>query len=109
MIELEKLEDMFSNMRAKTSWNVDGLMLWGYFFTDRSQEKLDKTATHLATLGYRFVGTHEDDDGMRWLHMERIEAHSPQTLFARNEELYKVADQFDLESYDGMDVGPVYS
>jgi hypothetical protein len=110
MIELGMLEDMFSGMRANTNWNVDGPMLWGYFFTDRSAEKLQKAAEHLTAQGYRLVGIHASDNGgTRVLRVERIEAHSPRTLFARNEVLYDVANQFGLDSYDGMDVGPVPS
>ena len=110
MIELGLLEDMFSGIRAKTKWNVDGPMLWGYFFTDSSAEKLERAATHLTAQGYHLVEIRETDDGStRVLHVERVEAHSPQTLFARNEVLYKLADQLELDSYDGMDVGPVSS
>ena len=110
MIELGMLEDMFSGMRAKTKWNVDGPMLWGYFFTDRSTEKLERAATYLTAQGYRLVGIHETDDrSTRVLHVERGEAHTPQTLFERNEALYKLASEFGLDSYDGMDVGPVPS
>ena len=110
MIELGMLEDMFLGMRAKTKWNVDGPMLWGYFFTDRSAEKLEKVATILVGQGYRFVEIREDEDGIkRWLHVERVEVHSPQSLFARNEALYKLADELGLDNYDGMDVGPVAS
>jgi hypothetical protein len=110
MIELEKLENMFSEMRVKTKWNVDGPMLWGYFFTDRSAEKLERAATILVAQGYRLVGIREDDDGStQWLHVERVEIHSPQSLFARNEGLYKLAAELGLDSYDGMDVGPAAS
>jgi Protein of unknown function (DUF1260). len=57
--------------------------------------------------GYRFVDIHEaDDSSMRVLHVERVETHSPESLFARNAELYRVAETFGLDSYDGMDVGP---
>jgi hypothetical protein len=110
MIRLEELENMFSKMRAETPWNVDGPMLWGYFFTDPSEEKLQKAAAQLTSQGYRLVGTHLKDDGSsRFLHVERVEAHSPQTLCARNRQFYELADQLDLESYDGMDVGPAPS
>src|SRR6476660_9920592 len=99
MIELEKLEHMFSEMRAKTRWNVDGPMLWGYFFTDRSAEKLERAATVLVAQGYRLVEVREDEDGStRWLHVERVEAHSPQSLFARNEALYKLACELRLDN-----------
>jgi hypothetical protein len=108
MIELEKLEDMFSDMRAKTNWNVDGPMLWGYFFTDHSADKLERAAILLTAQGYQLVGIHETDDGStRVLHVERVEEHSPQTLYTRNEKLYELANQFGLDSYDGMDVGLV--
>jgi Regulator of ribonuclease activity B len=110
MIDLAILEDMFSGMRAKTNWNLDGPMLWGYFFMDRSAEKLERAAKILVAQGYRFVGIHEADDrSTRVLHVDRAETHSPQTLFERNEVLYKLADDLGLDSYDGMDVGPVLS
>jgi hypothetical protein len=82
-------------------------MLWGYFFTDSSEEKLKKAAGYLVALGYRFVDIHEaSDEGMQVLHVERVENHSPESLFALNAELYRVAELYGLKSYDGMDVGP---
>jgi hypothetical protein len=47
LIPLSALEDIFDNMRSKTKWNVDGPMLWGYFFTDPDADKLRKAADHL--------------------------------------------------------------
>jgi len=35
------------------------------------------------------------------------EQHTVDGLNARNQELYRFAKEFKLESYDGMDVGPV--
>jgi hypothetical protein len=107
MIELEQLEEMFSNMRAKTKWNVDGPMLWGYFFTDPSEGKLQKAATRLVAQDYSFVQIYPTDDGRtRFLHVERVETHTPKSLFARNAQLDALANEFGLECYDGMDVGP---
>lgn len=37
---------------------------------------------------------------------EREEHHTVDTLDRRNAELYLLADELGLESYDGMDVGP---
>src|SRR5688572_24625564 len=106
-IPLERLEDMFANMRADTNWNVDGEMLWGYFFTDPDPKKLEPVAQHLAETGYRVVKFYPADDGStHWLHVERIEQHTPKTLFARNQELEQVAANFRIATYDGMDVGP---
>jgi len=34
-IPLEAIEAMFANMRHQTQWNVDGPLLWEYFFSIR--------------------------------------------------------------------------
>ena len=108
MITLQQMEDMFANMRTKTKWDIDGDMLWGYFFTDRDPKKLERAAEPLVRGGYRLVSIYQTDDKSTYfLHVERIEKHTPQTLQSRNLELYRLAEEFALDSYDGMDVGPV--
>ncbi|HVY07703.1 MAG TPA: ribonuclease E inhibitor RraB [Burkholderiales bacterium] len=99
---------MFANMRAKAPWNIDGPLLWGYFFLDPSREKLEQAAGELQSAGYRVVGIAKVQGQQRFrLHVERVEIHTPATLDARNQELYAFADRLGLASYDGMDVGPV--
>jgi hypothetical protein len=106
-IPLEKLEAMFADMRAKTQWNLDGDMLWGYFFTDPDPKKLEPVANQLTADGYRVVGIHQTKDGDYYiLHVERVEHHTPRTLYARNQEFYTLAAKFGITTYDGMDVGP---
>jgi hypothetical protein len=61
---------------------------------------------------YRVVGFLEptpdnDDQGLLYLHVEREELNTVESLDARNHELYQFAEEFGLESYDGMDVGPI--
>ena len=108
MITLQALEEMFGNMRAKTKWNIDGDLLWGYFFFDRRQEKLRLLGQELQKAGYRLVNLYPSDDRSTYvLHVEKIEHHTPQTLHARNQEFYRLAEQNGIDSYDGMDVGPV--
>jgi regulator of ribonuclease activity B len=110
-IEKAMLVEMFANIRSQTKWSIDGDMLWGYFFTDSDRTKLLTSADELSRRGYRVVGVHEptpedDDQTILWLHVERIETHSPDSLHRRNQELYQFADEMALGSYDGMDVGP---
>ncbi len=70
MIELGMLEDMFSGMRAQTNWNVDGPMLWGYFFADRSPEKLEEGGDAFNGPRLSSCRIHETDDGStRVLHV----------------------------------------
>jgi len=46
-----------------------------------------------------------DDEDMWWLHVQRVEVHTVDSLFARNERLTEFAAHHGLDSYDGMDVG----
>lgn len=112
MIELETLEQMFSNIAAGPKWDMSGPMLWGYFFTDGSREKLSAVIGELERDGYRFVDLFEaeveaDAPQCYFLHVKREEAHSPLSLHERNGQLYAFAERHGLDSYDGMDVGPI--
>jgi hypothetical protein len=114
MISRALLEDLFVRTRERAPWNIDGVCLWGYFFNDHDRSRLLAAAPALEQMGYRFVGilepTPEDDDqGLLCLHVEREEKHTIESLEARNLELCHFAEEFGLETYDGMDVGPVVS
>lgn len=110
VITLEQLNQMFADMRSNPGykkWGVDGNLLWGYFFTDPNPKKLQPVADYLTKNGYHFVKIYPTDDKTTFfLHVEKIEHHTPESLNKRNHELYKLAERFHIESYDGMDVGP---
>jgi hypothetical protein len=113
MITLQQIEVMFNEMRAENKWDLDGPLVWRYFFTDHNREKLLAAASALERMNYRVVGILEpspddDDKELMFLRVEKkLERHTPQTLNSRNIELYRFAEQFGLESYDGMDAGLV--
>lgn len=106
-ITLSQLQTMFDNMRAKTKWNVEGPLLWGYFFVDPSEEKLKRVATDLVASGYRMVEIEKSGQQFTYrLHVEKVEEHTPMSPYLRNGEFYTLAEKYGLASYDGMDVGP---
>lgn len=110
-IPRERLQQMFDNIRSQTKWNIDGEMLWGYFFFDGHLDRLRVAQADLQAEGYRFVGTHQVEEGtskgMFVLHVEKIESHTVDSLDRRNGELAALAKRLGLAGYDGMDVGPV--
>ena len=107
-ITLEQLQELFAGLRAQTQWDVDGEMLWGYFFTSTDKDKLERAAENLAQGGYDVAGIYQaEDEPMFVLHVERVEAHTPETLFTRNQQLEAFASEYELDAYDGMDVNPV--
>jgi hypothetical protein len=112
MITLDTLQAMFDNIRTNTKWPIEGHMRWGYFFTDGSAEKLRSLVPVLEAQGYRYVDLFvpeldEGEDEYFFLHMEKEEAHTLDSLHERNQQLYALADLHGLVSYDGMDVGPI--
>lgn len=113
VITKDELIQMFDGMAKKTNWDLSQPMLWGYFFTDVSRTKLERAAPLLDKQGYRVVNIyladkqHPQDPDLWWLHVEKIEPHTPDSLDQRNKTLYRFAEEQGLASYDGMDVGPV--
>jgi hypothetical protein len=113
VIEKKQLELMFEQMADNTDWDLSAPLIWGYFFTDASADKLRAAAPSLEQDGYRLVDVvladkDEPGDADLWmLHVEKIEVHTPDSLDQRNGELYAFAAAHGLGAYDGMDVAPV--
>jgi len=111
MITREQLEEMFHQIETKTDWDLSEPMLWGYFFSHDEPGRLREAAEQLETSGYRTVDIYYRDAAPDpwWLHVEREEIHTLDSLEARNIELEDFAEEFGLSTYDGVDVGPVGS
>lgn len=107
-----QLEEMFAGVQQKTTWDIKGDMLWGYFFTSPNKSELEKIGAELATNGYRLVEIRdrEPDDSQasaEWqLHVERVETHTVDTLDTRNIQFQDLVGHYKDVIYDGMDVGP---
>ena len=109
-----QLEQMFSQIRANTPWILDGPLIWGYFFTATDKQALENASALLVQKGYHFVEIHLQEKKSRqnrdvwWLHVEKVERHTIDSLDERNAELDDFAKEQHLTSYDGMDVGPAF-
>lgn len=103
MISIEKIEEMYSNMESN-GVDTTSDFLYGYFFVSKKQKRLKKAVPDLKEMSFRFVDIYQSDDKNWWLHVERIESHSAQTLFELNKKLYAISDKYKIE-YDGYDLG----
>jgi hypothetical protein len=112
-ISREAVTAMFKAARTnpRTKWSIDGKCLWGYFFVDPDPQRLERALQQLQRDGYRYVGIRGPSQGRTGpqftLHVEKVERHSVDTLLATNNRLYALARKHGLQSYDGMDVGPL--
>ena len=112
MIDLDQIKAMFANVTEGAGWDLSQPMEWGYFFTDRKRAKLEAALRDLQKDGFTFVDIfipqlEKDEEDYFFLHVVKVGVHTPETLFAQNALLYALAEKHGLDSYDGMDVGPI--
>lgn len=114
MISQRQLEEFFAETRVihdagRSSWSIDNCCRWSYFFVDPDVKQFVPVASYMESLGYEIAGTLDPEEGednpVYYLRVDRIESHTPESLYARNLELYAIAERFGLGGYDGMDVG----
>ena len=105
-ITRDVLEKLFTDVRNDKEVDVNGPLLWGYFFNDSDPDMLEAAVKALEDLGYDYVGIYSDKEETEFaLHVEKIETHTVDSLLALNETFYAFAAKHGLQAYDGMDVG----
>jgi hypothetical protein len=112
--QLEGIREIFDEARREDNWNLSEEMLYSYYFVDKSVDKLEKLGLKLEADGYDFVDVFELGDeatdestGEYLLHIDRVETHTPESLAERNVEFQRLADEFEIETYDGWEFGEV--
>lgn len=109
-ITLEQITDFFNETRElnqldKAGWNIDDQCRWSYYFLDTDQDKLVALAKHFEAKGYEVVDIDEaEEEGDYFLQVDCVETHTPESLFALSESFDKLAQEFNVRDYDGMDV-----
>ena len=104
-IPLEDIQNIFSEMKANGVY-TDKTLLWGYFFISDAKDKFNQITEELKKQNFEFVEIYQSEDRNYWLHLERKEIHSPQTLYTLDKKLYQVAEKYNV-TYDGFDVGNI--
>ncbi len=112
-ISIEQLDEMFNEIAEHGQWDLTKPLLWGYFFTDNDPSKLELIIPKIISMGYTVVDIfkakkeNDNEEDSFYLHVEKIEIHNSKSLDKTNDELYMLAHEHGVGSYDGMDVGPV--
>jgi hypothetical protein len=112
--QLETIREIFAQAKQEDNWNLDEPMLYSYYFVDESIEKLEKLGLHLENEGFDFVDIFELGDeetgestGEYLLHIDKVEIHTPESLAERNVRFQQLADEYEIETYDGWEFGEV--
>ena len=112
--QIEGIEQIFAEAKQQDNWNMGEPMLYSYYFADKSIDKLEKLGIKLEEEGYDFIGIYELGEeesekptGEYLLHIDKIETHTPQSLAERNVEFARLAEENEIELYDGWEFGEV--
>jgi hypothetical protein len=112
--QLEGIRKIFEDAKSEDNWNLNEEMLYSYYFVDENVDNLEKLGLKLEEDGYDFVdifelGDEETDEstGEYLLHIDKVEVHTPESLAQRNVEFAKLAEEYELKTYDGWEFGEV--
>ena len=112
--QLEGIRELFETARQEDGWDVTGEMLYSFYFVDQSVENLQKLGEYLETQDLDFIDIFEIGDeetkqptGEYLLHIDKITSHTPETLAEANVAFQKLAEEYEIESYDGWEFGEV--
>jgi hypothetical protein len=120
MIDRSMVQQLFDQLRQQ-GVDPEQTLMWSYFFTDeKSPARLQLAVPKLEELGYKFVSIFVAEPGsepqvldgrtyenppLYALQVQRLEAHTINSLHSRNQKLHEFSEDNDLFSYDGMSVG----
>ncbi len=112
--QIEGIRKIFADAKREDNWNLDEEMLYSFYFVDENVDKLEKLGLQLEADGYDFIdifelGDEETDEstGEYLLHIDKAEVHTPESLAQRNAEFQKLADEYEIKTYDGWEFGEV--
>ena len=112
--QLAGIRKIFNDAKTEDNWNLDEEMLFSYYFVDKDVDKLEKLGLKLEADGYDFIDIFELGDektdestGEYLLHIDKVEKHTPESLAQRNVEFQTLADEYEIETYDGWEFGEV--
>ena len=101
-------QGVFEAIKKDTKWNMDGDMLYGYFFINKHETPLKALGFILSLAGHRVVDISKNERLEYWLHIEEIHSHDLHTISKKDVRLKRIGSIFFSE-YDGWDVGPTPS
>ena len=101
---IDNINSIFNEMQLQ-GVDTKKPILFGYFFYDKDKSKLESLKTELIKDNYRLAGLEMVEKKLFVLHVEKVEIHTRASLFDRENQLRKISRKFQIEAYNGWDVG----
>ncbi len=87
--------------------DLSGPLMYGYFFLGSDKGQLESMSSSLQSAGYTQVNLSEAENEQFFLHLQKVEQMSGQSMVNRSVELESLCSEYRGASYDGWDVGAV--
>lgn len=100
----EHIDTIFDEMELQ-GVDIKKPLLYGYYFYDQDQSKLEKLKNELLKDQYKLVRLEKAENQEFLLQVEKVEIHSRASLLERENQLEQLSKTFQVASYDGWDVG----
>jgi hypothetical protein len=92
--QLETIREIFAKAKQEDNWNLDEPMLYSFYFVDEDIFELGDDETNEST-------------GEYLLHIDKVGVYTPESLAGQNVEFQRLADEYEIESFDGWEFGEV--
>ena len=99
-----QLQAMF-DQAARRGSDLSKPHIWGFYFANPTRAPLDNAAALLSIEGFQLVSLQLTQPDAWQLHVERVEAHSADSLHALNLALEDFARKHGIEKLPTMDIG----
>lgn len=104
-ISLKKIETLFEKMEDQAGWDMSKDMYWTYYFLDHDQSKIKNFANELKNNGYDIIDIITTEIGLYRLQINENTTHTPKLLIKKFQELASFANEYDINIFDGWEVG----
>ena len=101
-MEQDFISKAFSDMQ-ENGWDINGPLIWGFFFISENKENLAKIFNELKDHNYKIEEIRECDGKWR-LWVSKVEVLTEDKLRRRKEAFNELAAYYNSE-FDGWDVG----
>lgn len=102
---IENINKIFSQLELMKV-NTNQPFLYGYFFIDKDNKKLENLGIILEKKSFTSVSIEKQEEIFQ-LHIEKIETHTKETLFKQLHEFDELAKSEKIKSFDGWDIGNI--
>lgn len=104
-ISLSNIQAAFIKMEHEAGWNTMDKLFWGYYFLDHNLQRLEEFAERLKKRDYQIVEIRNTEkNNLFLLHIEKHTIHTAKSLFDQCRELANLANENNIEIFDGWDV-----